>query len=434
MDRFFIKMFQRRETPGVPKTTDPNSPTNQPKATGGSYDERIERPRSPEAALTISAVYRAVELRAKTEAQFQMQYQRVSREGGNFIPDMWGPGKKLNYLLQVEPNPLMTWSSLIEQVVIDRLQKGNGFIFIERDEFGDPRYFWLAQCGGYDETSGRYTLTYLSENGVRFKFETDRRNVLHFPNTFRDYGGFWGIPTLRYAIDTLSLIKTENRQTLETAAKGGRVKLLLSEDTSKQYSPIAGGMFNKSTGKKYATEINDEIYRQDVVALRGLDKVTPISMTSQEMQMIELLGMSLDDVARFWATPRPLLMLDTNSHYTTPTNATMEYMMRTIQPEVIEIEQEFQRKILTPEDFGRRRFHMCEQPLLRLDKETQAKVDKMHLEAGWSPNEIRAQYDLPSIPDGDRHYLSTNLAELGSQKLRGNDTNDGQGAGEGEGA
>ena len=152
------------------------------------------------------------------------------------------------------------------------------------------------------------------------------------------------------------------------------------------------------------------------------------------MQMVEMLGMSLDDVARFWATPRPLLMLDTNSHYTTPTNATMEYMMRTIQPEVGEIEQEFQRKLLTVDDFGRRRFHMCEQPLLRLDKESQAKVDRMHLEAGWSPNEIRAQYDLPSIPDGDRHYLSTNLAELGSQKLRGNDTNDGQGAGEGEGA
>lgn len=432
MDRFFT-MFQRRER-GVPKTTDPKDPSNQNVSSGGTFEERIERPRSPEAALTISAVYRAIELRAKTEAQFQMQYQRKSSEGGNFILDMWGPGRKLNYLLQVEPNPLMTWSSLIEQVVIDRLQKGNGFIFIERDQYDDPKAFYLASCGGYDEVNGTYTLTYLSEYGERFRFETDRRNVLHFPNTFRDSSGFWGVSTLRFAIDTLSLIKTEGRQSLETAAKGGRVKLLLGEDTSKQFSPISGGLYNKKEGKKYATEINEEIYRQDVVALRGLDKVQPISMTSQEMQMVEMLGMSLDDVARFWATPRPLLMLDTNSHYTTPTNATMEYMMRTIQPEVGEIEQEFQRKLLTVDDFGRRRFHMCEQPLLRLDKESQAKVDRMHLEAGWSPNEIRAQYDLPSIPDGDRHYLSTNLAELGSQKLRGNDTNDGQGAGEGEGA
>ena len=35
-----------------------------------------------------------------------------------------------------------------------------------------------------------------------------------------------------------------------------------------------------------------------------------------------------------------------------------------------------------------------------------------------SPNELRAQYDLGTIENGDVHYVSTNLAELGSEKLR----------------
>ena len=35
-------------------------------------------------------------------------------------------------------------------------------------------------------------------------------------------------------------------------------------------------------------------------------------------------------------------------------------------------------------------------------------------------NELRSQYDLPSIEEGDAHYVSTNLAEVGSEKLRSN--------------
>ena len=34
-------------------------------------------------------------------------------------------------------------------------------------------------------------------------------------------------------------------------------------------------------------------------------------------------------------------------------------------------------------------------------------------------NEIRKQFDMPAVDGGDTIYLSTNLAELGSDKLRG---------------
>ena len=105
----------------------------------------------------MSAVYHAVELRAKTIGQMQMQYQYRSKEGGNFIMDVSKPragivpfGTKLNYLLQIEPNPLMSAKSMWEQVTINRLMLGNGFIYIERDGLGEPKYLWLAECGGYD--------------------------------------------------------------------------------------------------------------------------------------------------------------------------------------------------------------------------------------------------------------------------------------------
>ena len=416
-------------TVGVPASTTDTTDyaKKQLEGHGGSFEENIVPVQSPRMALAISAVYRAIELRAKTIGQMQLQYQRLDREGGNFVMDVsnsdryQSQGTKINYLLQVEPNPITTAATLWEQVTIDRLQRGNGFVYIERDpEHPDePIALWRATCGGYNMGLGTYNLTWFSDRGERSRANIPARDVLHFPNTFKEENGFWGIPTLRYAFDTLTLIKTQKAQALENAAKGGRVKLLISEGADSTVAPISAGRFDPKEAQAYAKQINREIYQQDVVALQNLSHIQNISMNAQDMQLMEQLNMGLDDVARFYATPRPLLMLDTNSHYNDYTNATMEYLTRTIQPLVQEIEQEITRKLLTYKDFGVKRFHMCEIPLLRLDKKSQAEVDEKRLRTGTATvNELRKQYDMPAVKDGDIVYVITNLAELGSPKLR----------------
>lgn len=420
----------RREIGGAPATIQQGAPAsstpavpdnNAPSVQGGSYEERIVYARNPQAALTVSAVYRAIEMRADTFALMPVQYQRKDSDGGNFTPWMYGIGKRMNYILQEEPNPLMSASDLWKQVVINRQQLGNGFVYVERDVFGDVRHLWLAICGGYNMMNSTYNVMYLTNRGIVEIPEARREDVLHFPNTFRAMDGHWGIPTLRYACDTLSLIRTQKQQALENAAKGGRVKLLIGEENAAQPTgTMAGGMFNKEEMQRYAREINDTIYNQDVVSLRGLNHIHSISMNQQEMQMVEQMNLGLDDVARFWGTPRPLLMLDTNSHYNDYQNATMEYLQRTIAPEKTEFEKEIFRKLIGAQYYGMRRIHICEKPLLSMDPERQAKVDQLHLQMGWTVNEIRATHDMPAIEGGDVPYVSTNLAELGSEKLRSN--------------
>ena len=150
-----------------------------------------------------------------------------------------------------------------------------------------------------------------------------------------------------------------------------------------------------------------------MIALRGLEKVENISMSAQDMQLLEQLNLGLDDVARFWACPRPLLMLDTNSHYNDYSNATMEFMSRTIGPDKTEMEKEIARKLLGREYYGLRRIHICEKPLLAMDQERQAKVDKMNLETGAKTvNEIRAEHDMPAVENGDEPMASANLLTL----------------------
>ena len=411
-----IFSFRKREVtppaPGVPSSTN----EQEPKVQGGDYQERIAYVRGPEQALVVGAVYRAVNLRADTMSVMPVQYQKRDFEGGNFVQDMRGLGKRINYLLQEEPNPIMSASDLWKLVEINRLFFGNSFVYIERDEFGFPLHLWLVKSGGYNIVSGTYsTIVYLSDHDYVTLTNVPREDVLHFANTFRYQNGIWGIPTLQYAIETLSLNRTLRQQSLETAAKGGRVKLIIGEEKpATAQGTIAAGLFNKDQMNAYAEELQKKMYSgHDILAIRGLDKVQNISMNAQEMQMFEQMGATNDDVARFFGVPRPLLMLDTNSHYNDYQNATMEFHTRTILPQKTGNEKEIARKLIGFRDYGVRRIHICEDPLMVMDPERRAKVALMKLQASIAtPNEIRAEFDMPTVADGDTPLASANLLTL----------------------
>ena len=420
MDRIFANLFrirQREATPGVPSST---MPADKQKDDSGSYQERIVYARSPEVACSVSAVYRATTLRADVMGVMPVQYQKKDFEGGNYTQDMRGLGKRINYLLQEEPNPIMTATDMWRLVEIGRILMGNSFVYIERDEFGFPIYLWLIKQCGYNINNATYaSIVYLTDHGYMTKENVPAADVMHFPNTFR-YPNGMGISTLKYAYETLTLNKTLKAQALDTAAKGGRVKGFISEQPpAAGYSPISQGLFSPGQSDSYAKEINNRVYTQDIVSLRGLDKFTPTSMTSQDMQMAEQLSLTYDDVARFWGVPRPLLMLDTNSHYNDYQNATMEFHTRTILPQKTANEKEIARKMIplpgeSPlKRYGNWRIHICEDPLMVMDPERRAKVAQLKMQAGLcTVNEARRDFDMPAVEDGDVPMASANLMTL----------------------
>ena len=174
---------------------------------------------------------------------------------------------------------------------------------------------------------------------------------------------------------------------------------------------------------KYADEIQERLLSNDVIALQNLDKVQVISQTAQQLQLLEQRGYSDEALCRLMGVPKIIAIVgDGGGNYRMPEHATQEFLLRTIQPRIREHEDELNSKLLLPGDFGKRRIHVCELALKRLDAKGQAEIDKLHLESGWSVNEIRSQYDLPNIQDGDDHYVSMNLGVVGSPKLKDGNT------------
>ena len=386
MDNFFIRLFKREVTPGVPSTTNPNDPSNQPNVKGGNWEANVIHPYG-RSSLLIPTWTRCVTLIMQTMGQMVTQYQRINKEGNNFVEDRFGKNGKLNWLLQVRPNPMMTASQMQEQIEYRKIYYGNAYVYIEREMDGYPRYLWLCTGGGYDPLSNRYNLVYNSDKGPRIKVETDARNVLHFKNVFLTDDQYMGIPTIDYAFKTLTIAATGDEQALQDMAKGGKMKLIIGEEKQPNFQ----------------------------------GSLQVISQTAQQLQLLEARGYSDEAICRLMGVPKIIAIVgDGGGNYRMPEHATQEFLLRTIQPRIREHEDELNSKLLTPDDFGKRRIHVCELALKRLDAKGQAEIDKLHLDSGWSVNELRSQYDLPSIPEGDAHYVSTNLAEVGSEKLRSN--------------
>ena len=413
MDGFFRFWGSKKREVGVPSSTVVSS---EPAATAGNWEANVVNPMGRK-SLLVPAWCRGVSLIMQTMGQMQVQWQRMNGEGGNFIEDRYGFGRKINYLLQVRPNPLMTASEMQEQIEYRKIYWGNAFVYIERDRYGDPEYLWLCTSGAYDPIMDSYNLVYNGQYGPNVKVSVPSGDVLHFKNVFLTEDMYMGIPMIWVAMNALSIAATGNEQSLQDMAKGGKMKLILGEETNGNITPIAKGLYNKEAMDRYAREIQEKMYTSDVVALRGLDKIQVVSQTSQQLQLLESRGFEVAEIARILGIPR-IMMMEDGGNYKMPEHATQEFLLRTIQPRIRKHEDELNSKLLKPEDFGKRRIHVCELALRRLDAKGQAEIDKLHLETGWSVNELRSQYDLPNIPDGDKHYVSTNLAEVGSEKLR----------------
>lgn len=408
---------RREATPGVPATTDPNAPSNQPPKSA-NWEANVARPVGNK-SLMVPAWYRGVSLIMQTMGQMVTQFQRINKAGGNFIEDRYGIYRRLNYLLQVRPNPLMTASQLQEQIEYRKIYYGNALVYIERDQYGDVSALWLCTGGGYNPLNDTYSLTYNGVGGAVLMDAVPARNVLHFKNVFLTDGYYWGIPTLEFAYKSLQIAATADNQTLQDVAKGGRHKVMLQEAQAPQGGGTRGRQ-SPSELRKTAKTFGEDWAAGDVVLLDNTMTPTLISQTSQQLQLLEQRGFQVSDLARVLGVPRIMMMEDAGSSYKMPEHATQEFMLRTIQPRIREWEDELNAKLLTPDDFGTRRIHVCELALKRLDAKGQAEVDKLRLETGASTvNEIRTQYDRPAVPDGDRIYISTNLAELGSEKLSG---------------
>ena len=103
--------------------------------------------------------------------------------------------------------------------------------------------------------------------------------------------------------------------------------------------------------------------------------------------------------------------------------ANITFLSMTLDPILKRIEAEFNRKLISPTQYNKRRFKFDRRGIYSLDLQSLADYQKKTIEAGiYTINDWRRLENMPEVEGGDTVYVSTNLAELGSSKLSGSNT------------
>ena len=368
--------------------------------------------------MKIAAVFRAVNLISSGVASLRLEYKRKDRYKGYFKMDDSIGGKRLNYLLSVQPNRRMNASVFMKNLVSQILLKGNAYVLPVRNIYNDVEALYLLKPGSvsYDVNTNYYQVCD-TINGISGVYASDE--ILHFKNVCSD-GGYMGTSTVSYAAVTLGIAATSDVETLKRFATGGRFKAILKNNTS-----VKGfGEYQDDQLKAHGDDLQDAINRgDDILVLKGDVEVSPLSMSSADMQFLESRKFTIFEIARYFNVPPSKLMLDSNSNYKSVEVSNIDFYTEALQPIVTEIEREFTSKLLNEFNYLDYKFCFDTSALYALDLESKARWDKNRLENGVvSVNDLRREQDIAPVENGDDVYLSVNFAPIGSAKLSGEPT------------
>lgn len=153
---------------------------------------------------------------------------------------------------------------------------------------------------------------------------------------------------------------------------------------------------------------------RSVVILEGGMTATNFSASQVDAQLLDVERITRNRVATVYNLPPHLLGDYTDAQPGNVEQQMMEFLQLTITPIVQQWEEEFNRKLLTPEEYAQGyHFRFDTASLTRTDVKTTAERNQMSIRGGWrKPNEVRADLGLPPDPMGDLLMSSRDLIPL----------------------
>lgn len=360
-------------------------------------------------SLNIATVYRCVQLLSDSVATLTLEV--LKWKDGRFQADTNSP---LDYLLRVQPMPEMSifdfWSFAVRQMLL----QGNAYIV--------PRYVAgeltdLVLCSNnsvtHDTLNEIYTICD-QYNGVYGTFRESE--VIHLYLHTSD--GKEGESVLMHARRVAGIAMAGDTETANRFTNGGNVRGLVSNDKS----AIGFGEYQDSELEKTAQDIDGRFSAgEHIVSLPGQVDFKQISLSSTDMQFLESRKFTVREICRFFGVQPSFVFDDTSNNYKSAEMANITFLSMTLDPILKRIEAEFNRKLISPTQYTKRRFKFDRRGIYSLDLQSLADYQKKTIEAGiYTINDWRRQENLPEVPGGDVVHVSTNLAPLGSDKLSGN--------------
>jgi HK97 family phage portal protein len=246
--------------------------------------------------MTIGTVFRSIRLISEIAAMCELKaYQRLANGDAKLLPAKhWLPE------LLRKPNPEMAGDTWSEAMYAQCAGWGNAYSQIVRLASGRPAELWpykVDRMTVYRKDNLEVEYRYPDQFGSPRVLERER--VMHLRAFTVD--GVMGISPLGVARNTMGLAESAQRYASGFYQSGGRPAGILTADrvlTPQQRTQLKeeyGSIADAASGKK-------------LWLLEAALKYTPITVSPEDMQMLQTRAFQVAEIARFFGVPLFLLM------------------------------------------------------------------------------------------------------------------------------
>jgi HK97 family phage portal protein len=351
---------------------------------------------STESAMTLSAVYRAVAIKAGFISSLPFQvFQKTDR--GRVLAN-----HPVSYLLSRKPNNKVSKVVYFDRAMQHYEFEGNHYALIRRNGIGRVEAYDLLHPKNVEVLEGDNQLIYeVTSKGKKVRYGAD--DIIHVPNMG---DGYVGKSVLRFMKEDAGLMMDVRDYGESFFGRGGKPAGLLLPKS------VVTPAQRQETKKSFqeAKEQGGE------VAMPYGWEYKEISVPPAEAEWVTTNNFSISTVARWFGVPTQKLG-DSAIKYSNVEFMGIEFLQDTMAPIASKFETEYTNKsfqLSTEQDL------YCEFNLdayLRADSISKAEsISKQVQNALMTPNEGRKLYNLDSKEGGDELFIQGATVPLSMQK------------------
>ena len=354
-----------------------------------------------DSSMTFSAVFACVRIISESIASLPVRVYRVETDGDK-IEELAHP---VNRLLTRKPNDFMTTYTFLDVLMNNLLLEGNSYFYIERDSTARPVGLIPIKTQHVKVINHDGQIYYDVKD---YDLAIRKEDMLHFFNlSFNGYEGTSVIGSQRTTIGTsIASNDTANSYLGNSSQIGGIIKH--PGKLSKEAVARLRTSWSQSTSGSF-------VAGKTAILEEGMT-FEQSKINANDYQLLETRRFQIEEIARIFKVPLSLIgHLEKAANYSSIEALTIDFVRFTLQPYLVLIEQELNRKLFRENELDNYFVRLDSKGLLRGDSAARATYYREMSAIGvLSINEIRRMEDLNRIGDeGDTHYYPLNFAPIG---------------------
>ena len=312
---------------------------------------------------------------------------------------------RLNYLLSVQPNQLMTSAEFIEKIVNQYYTTNNLFVFIQRDMKADVVALWpldFSQVSLYEDN--RNVIYVKFTFGIGLQMTVPYEDIIHIRRHYnRDE--MFGDPEAKMLQEDLTLLKSVKTAIVNVVKNYGRLRgivkfmqTLRPEDMKRHFEEFVNNFVSDvKNGSGIAPMDNTSDYKE-----LHVDNTT---FDAAQMQLAR------DNIYKYFGVSEKLI----NGTY--DESEFIAFYESVIEPLAVKLSQAFTVAMFTKKEQGHGNEIMFETNRLNyISVASKINIAKQLLPAGiLTINDARELFGYAPVPDGDERIVSLNYIKASDQ-------------------